>query len=553
MNYLSKNSRRAALALTLATLFSLNALPGYSSTYSTRNPFKNSQVAPQPDGLDITPVLDTGRAVSQLITRTEGGTLSSTGVDGTRFALNVPADSLFEDEVITMTPVVSVTGLPFSRGVAAVQLEPEGLVLKHAATLTFETAGEAPVDEEAPCAWDGDGSDFHLYPLDADLSHHVMPLIHFSGYGLGRGTSAEIVAQQQRSPISYRSNLEQHLQTLTGNERIQRAESGGTTRKQQKKFWKKVDNTALGDIEGVTSLLGEALKSTEQSQLRCALSRSLYLLASIELTLYLTRETSPVPLLERLSQVLDLIETALKTLSDRAWERCSDDASAQVLILLGCEREATRLAAKHPAFVPLANDIRRKARECGQFELEVDSTVEGFTDHTAISAQVKTTVRLQLSLDDSTSIRVTGSAALEYAKLVVNFGIPCSISSQGYGTSPFIVKNLVLNFGLDDPCGAESSTKLPALRMEIDPGKTTEHVSASCAGGASANQDYPSPGFWGGGFAYANGMSPSGVIVIDNWKRGSGNVIAFAESHKQKDAPDGTIISEISTYKIRHK
>lgn len=551
MNYLSKNSRRAALALALATVFSLNALPGYSSTCSTRSPFKNSQVAPQAVGFDITPVLDTERSVSQLITRTEGGVIVATGADGTRFALNLPADSLFEDEVIMMTPVVSVTDLPFSRGVAAVQLGPEGLVLKHVATLSFETATQAPVDEEAPCAWDAEGSDFHLYPLDADLSHHVMPLIHFSGYGLGRGTSAEIQAQQQRSPSSFRSNLEQHLQTMTGNERIQRAEAGGTTKKQQKKFWKKVDNTALGDIEGVTSLLGDAQHSSESSQLRCALSRALYLLASVELTLYLTRDASPTQLLEKLAQVLDLVATALQTLSDHAWERCNDDASAQVLILLGCEREATRLAGKHPSFVPLANDIRRKARECGQFELEVDSTVEAFTDQTAISAQVKTTVRLLLSLDDSTSIRVTGQAPLEYTKLVVNFGIPCSISSQGYGTSPFIVKNLVLNFGLDDPCGAESSTKLPALRMEIDPGRTTEHVSASCSGGASANQDYPSPGFWGGGFAYIHGVSST--IVIDNWKRGSGNIIAFSESHKQKDAPDGTIISEISTYKIRHK
>lgn len=551
MNYLSKNSRRAGLALALAAVFSFSALPGYSSAYSTRSPFTRSQVRPQADGLDVTPALDTERAVSQLITKKEGGTITATGIDGTRFTLELPADSLFEDEVITMTPIASVTDLPFSRGVAAVQLGPDGLALKHVAALTFETAGTAPADEEAPCAWDGDGSDFHLYPLDADPSNHVMPLIHFSGYGLGRGASAEIVAQQQRSPSTYRSSLEQNLQTLTGNERIQRAENGGATKKQQKKFWKKVDNTALTDIEGVSSLLGDALHSPESNQLRCALNRALYLLSSVELTLYLTRETSPISLLEKLVQVLDLIETALQTLSDRAWERCSDDASAQVLILLGCEREATRLAAKHPSFVQLANDIRRKARACGQFELEVDSTVEAFTDQTAISAQIKTTVRLLLSLDDSTSLRVTGEAPLEYTKLVVNFGIPCSISSQGYGMSPFIVKNLVLNFGLDDPCGAESSTKLPALRMEIDPGRTTEHVSASCSGGASANQDYPSPGFWGGGFAYIHGAYST--IVIDNWKRGSGNLIAFSESHMRRDAPDGTILTDISTFKIRHK
>jgi hypothetical protein len=166
---------------------------------------------------------------------------------------------------------------------------------------------------------------------------------------------------------------------------------------------------------------------------------------------------------------------------------------------------------------------------------------------------VKATVRLLLLIDDSPSLRVTGEAPLEYTKLVVNYPIPCSISSQGSGSSPLTVKNLVLNFGLDDPCGTESSTKLPALRMELNPGKTTERVSASCAGGVEAHQNYAPPGFWGGGFAFANGMSPSCVIVIDNWKRGSGNVIAFAESHKQKDAPDGTIISEISTYKIRHK
>ena len=88
--------------------------------------------------------------------------------------------------------------------------------------------------------------------------------------------------------------------------------------------------------------------------------------------------------------------------------------------------------------------------------------------------------------------------------------------------------------------------------MEIDPGKTTEHVYASCAGGASVNQDYPTPGFWGGAFAYIHGVF--GVIVIDNWKRGSGNLIAYSESHMRKDSPDGTtILTEISTFKIRHK
>jgi hypothetical protein len=172
-----------------------------------------------PAGHSVAVRLDQSRAVSADIPTT-GGTVSATASDGTVFTLTIPPDALLSDETITMTPVTAVDGLPLSGGLAgAVDLAPTGLRLFQLATLTITPAAAVPLAEEMTFAWRGNGEEFFLYPPELGTSAISMKLMHFSGYGVGRGSAADEAAQQQRVPASPEDALSQQLQELIAQRR----------------------------------------------------------------------------------------------------------------------------------------------------------------------------------------------------------------------------------------------------------------------------------------------------------------------------------------------
>ena len=178
-----------------------DTLTGIVNTYS--NPSGRFASAGDTEGFrtgySVSAQLDPSRAVSKLVP-TQGGTLSATAADGTVFTLTLPAGALLSEEEITMTPVAAVDRLPLSGGlVAGVQLAPEGLLLFQPATLVINPPTAIPIDEEITFAWRGTGEEFFLYPPDPLGTPAIsLSLVHFSGYGAGRGTSADQAAQQGR-------------------------------------------------------------------------------------------------------------------------------------------------------------------------------------------------------------------------------------------------------------------------------------------------------------------------------------------------------------------
>ena len=116
-------------------------------------------------GYGISVQLDASRAVNGTIVAAAGGALSATAADGTVFTLTVPANALFDDQPVTMTPVQATGAFPFAGGLAAgVELEPKGLVLLTGATLSIHTPTPIARSEETPVAWNGSGEDFFLFP-----------------------------------------------------------------------------------------------------------------------------------------------------------------------------------------------------------------------------------------------------------------------------------------------------------------------------------------------------------------------------------------------------
>lgn len=131
----------------------------------------------------------------------DGGTLTATAADGTRFALTIPKGALLGPEQITLAPVASLTGLPAGASpVAAAQLGPDGLLLLEPATL--EITPPKPVDRQSgfPVAWSAGGEDLHLHPLMPRSGGIRFQVSHFSGFAIASGSDAAMNEILQKEP-----------------------------------------------------------------------------------------------------------------------------------------------------------------------------------------------------------------------------------------------------------------------------------------------------------------------------------------------------------------
>ncbi len=136
--------------------------------------------------LDVKVLLDKKQTASGKFTKA-GGSVSLTAADGSKFTLDVPADALEADTMITMTAVKSIEGAPLDKNTptAAVQLEPSGLFFKEMATLTIVPAKEIPIKEQVIFNYEGDGKDYHLALVDPKSKDIKIKLMEFSGAGVG--------------------------------------------------------------------------------------------------------------------------------------------------------------------------------------------------------------------------------------------------------------------------------------------------------------------------------------------------------------------------------
>lgn len=148
----------------------------------------------------------------------EGGEVTVSTPDKIAYTLTVPAGAVDDVTTITLTPIQSIDGLPFSGGLqGAVRIAPDGLILDVPAMLMITRADGAPVPSgmfNLPFTFEQGGMEFRLYPFapapEAATSGpgavHLASLTaapHLAGtlggvsiselqsYGVGKGTQQE--------------------------------------------------------------------------------------------------------------------------------------------------------------------------------------------------------------------------------------------------------------------------------------------------------------------------------------------------------------------------
>jgi len=205
---------------------SSNNLPTSGSTPSTGS--DNFPLTPNPVNVQIT--LDKAHAVSDKgsvqagVAR--GDFLSGKTANNITFNFDGQGDYLTQDAdgtlapafgtAVTVTPVSAIAGIPFSKGfVSAFQFGPEGLLMTQPATFEMTIPGE--YSDLVGFASNSDGTDFHLYPVDASsgggTTTVTFNVMHFSMYGVAEATQSEITAQQAHPPSSPVAQEEDDLAT----------------------------------------------------------------------------------------------------------------------------------------------------------------------------------------------------------------------------------------------------------------------------------------------------------------------------------------------------
>jgi hypothetical protein len=195
-----------------------------------------ARTAPQPKPVSLTPnplnvkVRPSVGISSTMTIAADGGVVAVTGKDNTRFTLRIPKNALVAEQQITLTPVESIDGIPFSGPMAgAVQMRPEGLRFISPATLTIESrnAKQTAGMQLAGFAYHGGGDEFHLYPSELGENKLTLSIWHFSGVGASGATSSELNAQKQRIPTDPEDAINQRMAEYLLNERVKQLMGSG--------------------------------------------------------------------------------------------------------------------------------------------------------------------------------------------------------------------------------------------------------------------------------------------------------------------------------------
>jgi len=401
--------------------------------------------------LNVTPTLDSSHAATHMFRAALGGTLTTSGADGTVFTLTIPANALLSDESITMTPMLSVDGLPVSGGfVAGVQLEPDGLRLFRPATLTIQPPVPVPVDQQAPFSYHSSGQDFSFYPL-AMGSGITFNLVHFSGEGLGQGSQT-----QSFTPNDPESGLQNQAAQLINQERACPGCDPQFQSKLQALFQQYFDQV-------VVPLINQAL--TDDSVAVSAIAQALAWARQIEL-LGLA-QTPPFDMDEQF--ILQSLPPILANGFNKAYGRCQNDTAArdrmtEFQTMLGVIRSLALMGNEDPS--GLIPNYKQKLAACalGRLKLDFDSQADG-TNFSIVngSAHVQAS-NAMLTLDQNTFQYSAASVPLQ--ELSVTYSPSdaqdCSIVTPGVGTTD-VKADIDLNLGIG------VLLKPPDVRVYLNP------------------------------------------------------------------------------------
>jgi hypothetical protein len=486
--------------------------------------------------LSVKVSMDESTAATALIT-TAGGSLSATAADGTVFNLTLPADALFSDEQITLTPLTSVDGLPLSGGfVEGVQLSPDGLQLLEPATLTISTPKAALSGDLllVGFAYHRAGEEFYLTPTESTGTTITMRVTHFSGRGAGKGTNADVKKQQkEHPPSSPADDMDQLLVDLVPPD-----EPVSLMPASLHEWWQK---------KGLETRLDAA--STDETLLEPGLAEFLQFLDKVE------ENKLEGEFAFEIEAGWGFLGNGVVNAVNNAYAACvNENDISQIENIL----RWTEWAARWPQMLKSIgstrmSEFKEKVRKCLSFELEFDSTItRDAPAATGTTWQVRSTIPIQAAGDD---LKLMGAAPLnivsvEWVSHISGVGVLKIISSTAIGGT-FQVNSLTL-FSSNIRADRGPNAVVPTLYF--NPGKTSETVVQQACNPYSCGPETTNTGaFWSEIFQilHKDEITTGGYWIRD-WNPGSGATLG-RKDYDRSIGYGGATLTEKTSFTLRHK
>jgi hypothetical protein len=170
-----------------------------SPTYGTRY-FRARMETPLPP-LNVTVQSDTNITDLAALTSVDSSLLSITNDNGLQYTLTLPTNAVTDPQVVYMTTITNLPGLPFSAGfIGAINLTPAGLYLQQPAQLEISFPTNSTVDPRSVVAFtfNDDGTYLHLWFGFADTNRISIPVFKLNGFGCAAVTASEFDELSQR-------------------------------------------------------------------------------------------------------------------------------------------------------------------------------------------------------------------------------------------------------------------------------------------------------------------------------------------------------------------
>ena len=432
------------------------------------------------DPVNVSVTLDESQSAEALIP-IEGGTLSAQAGDGTIFTLEIPGDALLTETIVRMTPVSSLTGLPFGSDPLAVQLEPEGLFFNNFVTLSITPAQEIPIDQQILFGYLGAGQDVILAPPVVDSREIKIKLLHFSGYGVTKGLLSDIERVRQRIG----GDAERRLQS-------QAAEALGRARQRQL-----LGIESSGSEIDWGSLFAQFYEQVVKPRMAAAGESCAAGRLALETALGYERQLQLVGAGDEtgIATYGDLMRIVGTVCLKEEYQLCQEQhiIHRMIPVWLGIARQEQLLGVNSEGgdsvLVNLAKDLTKK---CLTFELQFESTgvFNAPTGNGGWESKVKSKVKLNFFPEE---LKIRGQAPL--VNEAFEFKVSgCSVTSnRGGGT--FEAVSLVPVTDTHSP--KDELGYVRDLRFSYIPGKTSESISVKCS------KDKPSISFGPGGYWFS--------------------------------------------------
>ena len=521
--------------------------PTDSGETSTNAPVSFASLFPSdlftssPVPLELTATAATSGAVTMAI-GPAGGTLTTTGPDGTVYTLSVPPDALALATTITATPLRDVTGFPFDAQPAnrlGVAFTPSGLKFAKSATLTISPPNLPSDVGVAAFGYAGAGHDATGLTENIQGGRVTLLVDHFSGYVLTWPVDLPEWRQiAQRRIEAQEQQVEHIMSTFVGIER-QRQLLGTTSSDdpslvdfarswvpmyQQDVLVPRLNAAALGCDEGQKAL-STWFAYWRQLQLFGIADDPDFAVVFNGVT-YTSAQNLPD----------QLLPTFFGRCMEELYQRCvaTGDFAPLPLFIVGLERQWQLLGQTvDPALYDVAAGYTKR---CGHWKLdEIANFTVAPVPAITVSTQVTSSIDLQWKagagggIEQFLQATIAGTDHLVVGQFNVQVSSDCTITydtpvERRQPTAK--LKELTWEYPDDPASPTWASSGFPeTLKLSFDPGDISTDLKIACPDGASAalplDQYQPEVVFTLNGF-FPDPEESSDTYLLDrHWTFGS--------------------------------